>query len=218
MTSWSRRSRDVSRTPDSRSAAVTTVSDGTIAAQIGNSTDRRPRLSKSLPDQENHVTTDKTSGRTSRAGTIALVCGIASLPMPLSQYTVWLMPVLGIAAIVIGIYALRRTNSPKRRSKAGLILGTLTTTFSVLIISLVYAGIQMTTISPDEYRRIQSGMSHRQVARIVGSNGQHIPVPGLGSVYDGYRWPGSRRDTGAVVVFVNDKVFTKLNKGLTPAP
>lgn len=155
--------------------------------------------------------------RQSRIGTISLACGLLAFPMGMTFYTALLLPLLGIAAIVTGIYALARTNSPGKRSIAGLVLGVLASLFSAFLVFMIYMGVQWSTISPEEYASIRSGMTASQVARIVGTPGRPVPVPGLGAVYEGRRWRGSKPGTGAVIVFVDDKVFAKQERGMTVA-
>lgn len=160
--------------------------------------------------------TGDTTARRSKAGTVALACGIAALPMMLTGYTVILMPILGVVAIGVGSYALRKTDSPRTRSKAGIVLGGFAVGVTLLMAVFVYRAVQLSIITPDEYARIRSGMTYEQTWRVVGAPGQKIPVPGVGALYEGYRWYGREPGTGAVIVFVDGKVFAKQHRGMVP--
>lgn len=92
--------------------------------------------------------------------------------------------------------------------------------FLVIVISIFAAGIipfpSSKNITMEEYEKIQTGMTHKEVSEIVGSTGEFISDEYIsGSRYTLVRWRKSLSTTGlADVYFINGRVDSKTEFGL----
>lgn len=147
--------------------------------------------------------------RNTGLGTAALVCGIVALIVSFVPFVNLICIPLALVAIVLGAVDAIRGRGRRARPVMGIVTGGLSILVFASVFLIMFQRSVERRITVSEYGSIRSGMSYQQVSAIVGSPGRPVPVPGVGALYEGYAWPGVRPKSGAIIVFVDGKVFAK---------